>query len=107
MSSLLRKVWGSVSNRPNSNSSSSDRRREMVLAQSSTGAFDRIPFDILIQILKLLGPKEAAKLSSVCKSWKLIVAENRLWMYFLQNQQESWDSIFFGETQLRLGYPLQ
>ncbi|KAL7186828.1 hypothetical protein ACSBR2_028531 [Camellia fascicularis] len=109
MSSLLRKVWGSVSNRPNSNSnsSSSDRRREMVLAQSSTGAFDRIPFDILIQILKLLGPKEAAKLSSVCKPWKLIVSENRLWMYFLQNQQEPWDSIFFGETQLRLGYPLQ
>ncbi|KAL6975123.1 Actin-like protein arp8 [Sarracenia purpurea var. burkii] len=76
-------------------------------SQSSTGAFDRIPFDIFIQILKLLGPTESAKLSTVCKSWKLIVSDNRLWIHFLQNQKEPWDSIFFAERHLRLAYPLQ
>uniref|UniRef100_A0A5B6ZQE5 Putative actin-related protein 8 n=2 Tax=Davidia involucrata TaxID=16924 RepID=A0A5B6ZQE5_DAVIN len=110
MSTLLRKVWESVSSRSSSNSNSyesSDRQQQMMYVQSSTGAFDRIPFDIFMLILKFLGPKEVAKLSVVCKSWKLIVSDNRLWIFFLQNQQESWDSICFTETHLRSGYPLQ
>ena len=109
---LLRKVWESVSNtsssKSNSRSSSFDRFRQMMYIQSSsTGAFDRIPVDIFMLILKFIGPKEAAKLSAVCKSWKFIVADNRLWISFLQNQQEPWDSTFFAETNLRSGYPLQ
>lgn len=115
MATLLRKVWESVSNRYGSGSTSKPNRQQlpdhfqqvMYLQTSSTGEFDRIPLDIFIQILKLLGPKESAKLAAVCKCWKYIVADNRLWIYFLQNQQEPWDSIFFGETQLRSGYPLQ
>ncbi|KAF7144482.1 hypothetical protein RHSIM_Rhsim04G0007300 [Rhododendron simsii] len=121
MSTLFRKAWESVSGRFGSGSGSSSpsssgrhhhnhQQQEMMTsmyAQSSTGAFDRVPFDVFMQIVKLLGPKEVARLSAVCKSWKLIVSDNRLWIYFLQNQQESWDSIFFAETQLRSGYPLQ
>lgn len=121
MATLLRKVWESVSNRSNSTSTSTsssnsssnsyqfpDRHHQLMYIQtSSTGAFDRIPLDIFFQILRLLGPKEAAKLSAVCKYWKFIVSDNRLWVYFLQNQQEPWDSIFFAETNLRSGYHLQ
>ncbi|XP_027061116.1 actin-related protein 8 [Coffea arabica] len=114
MVNLLRKVWESVSQRSASASSSAsstnqpDRFDQMTyLLTSSTGDFDPIPLDIFIQILKFLGPKESAKLSSVCRFWKFIVADNRLWIYFLQNQQEPWDSIFFAETHLRSGYPLQ
>ncbi|KAE9456515.1 hypothetical protein C3L33_11477, partial [Rhododendron williamsianum] len=122
MSTLLCKAWESVSGpfgsafSSSSSPSSSGRhhhnhqQQEMMTsmyAQSSTGAFDRVPLDVFMQIVKLLGTKEAARLSAVCKSWKLIVSDNRLWIYFLQNKQESWDSIFFAETQLRSGYPLQ
>ncbi|GFS36130.1 hypothetical protein Acr_00g0044250 [Actinidia rufa] len=53
-------------------------------AESFTGAFDRIPFDIFMQILKILAPKESAKLSAVCKSWKLVVSDNRLWITFFR-----------------------
>lgn len=79
----------------------------MYIQNSSTGEFDRIPLDIFIQILKFLGPRESAKLRAVCKSWNFIVSDNRLWIYFLQNQPEPWDYIFFGETRLRSGYPFQ
>ncbi|KAA8523493.1 hypothetical protein F0562_009916 [Nyssa sinensis] len=109
MAMLLRKLWESVSSRSSSSSNSfaSLDRQQLMYVQSSTGAFDRIPLDIFMIILKCLGPKEAAKLSVVCKYWKLIVSDNRLWIFFLQNQQESWDSICFSETHLRSGYPLQ
>ncbi|KAL4572646.1 hypothetical protein LXL04_019428 [Taraxacum kok-saghyz] len=53
---------------------------------SSTGEFDRIPLDIFMRIVKLLAPKEVAMLTAVCKSWKLIVSDNRLWVSYLQNQ---------------------
>ncbi|CAK9180724.1 unnamed protein product [Ilex paraguariensis] len=102
MSTFLRKVWESVSYRSNSNSNSN---YDYTSHCSSTGAFDRLPLDIFIIIVKFLGPKDSAKLCAVCKSWKLIVSDNRLWIYFLQNQREPWDSNFFGETHLRLGYP--
>ncbi|XP_043700177.1 actin-related protein 8-like [Telopea speciosissima] len=104
MATLLRRVWESISCRSNSNWNSSGTEWPIVV-ESSTGAFDQIPSDIFIQILKFLGPKEAARLSLVCKSWKLLVSDNRLWIFFLQNQQESWDAIVFAETNLRSGYP--
>ncbi|KAL7088221.1 hypothetical protein ACP275_13G115000 [Erythranthe tilingii] len=119
MNSLIRKVWGSVTNRSGSSSGSDrisnpnptseyDRFLQMMYIQtSSTGEFDRIPIDILMQILRILGPRESARLRAVCKSWKFLVSDNRLWIYFLQNQPEQWDSIFFSETHLRSGYPLQ
>ncbi|GAB2284823.1 Actin-like protein arp8, partial [Dionaea muscipula] len=60
-------------------------------------------------ILKLLGAKEAARNSVVCRTWRALVSDNRLWIHFLQSddQLEPWDSIFFAETRLRSGYPLQ
>ncbi|KAL3643217.1 Actin-like protein arp8 [Castilleja foliolosa] len=119
MNSLIRKVWITVTGRSGSPSSSGsvpspspvseyDRFLQMMYIQaSSTGEFDRIPIDIFMQIVKILGPRESARLRAVCKSWKFLVSDNRLWIYFLQNQAEPWDSIFFAETHLRSGYPLQ
>ncbi|VFQ97900.1 unnamed protein product [Cuscuta campestris] len=114
MASLFRKVWESVSGSslpsPGSKGYRSDGFRQQMCvmpASSSAGEFDRIPTDIFIVILKLLGPKEAAKLAAVCKLWRFVVSDNRLWVHFLQNQQEPWDSIFFAETHLRSGHPLR
>ncbi|KAJ4976768.1 hypothetical protein NE237_001874 [Protea cynaroides] len=104
MATWLRRAWESMSNRSNSNWNSSERP---IVDESSVGAFDRIPSDIFFQILKFFGPKEAAQLSLVCKTWRLLVSDNRLWIFFLQHQQESWDTIVFAETQLRSGYPLE
>ncbi|KAJ9187113.1 hypothetical protein P3X46_002608 [Hevea brasiliensis] len=109
MALLLRKVWESVSNRASSCSSSSNESSnppsDVVL--SSFGAFDPIPIDVVMQIVRLLGPKDAARLSIVCKLWRSLVSDNRLWIYFLQNYHDSWDSVFFAETNLRSGYPIQ
>ncbi|KAJ7963483.1 Actin-related protein [Quillaja saponaria] len=105
MAALLKKVWGSVMSRTCSSSDSSSERHCSV--ESSLGAFEPIPTDILLQILRLIGPKEAAKFRLVCKSWRSLVSDNRLWIFFLQNYQEPWDSVFFAETNLRTGYPLQ
>nr|XP_043618871.1 actin-related protein 8-like [Erigeron canadensis] len=88
----------------NNNESLSDR---IVVCGSSTGEFDRIPVDVFMQILKLLGPKEAAKLTVICKSWKLIVSDNMFWISYLQKLEGPWDSMFFAETSLRSGYPLR
>ncbi|KAI3492933.1 hypothetical protein L1887_42428 [Cichorium endivia] len=121
MSNLLKKVWESVSNRSNSgryNSNSSSNFNyagsshvsisdQIMMCSSSTGEFDRIPIDIFMQILKLLAPKEVAMLTAVCKSWKLIVSDNRLWVFYFQNQHVPWDSILFSEISLRFGYPLR
>lgn len=106
MEALLRKVWTSVrsSSIPKLNSKSRDGQ---VFIRSSTGAFDIIPNDIFMHILKFLKPKEVARLCAVCKSWKLLASDNRLWIFFLQNSHDSWDSIFFAETHLRPGYPLR
>ncbi|KAK7829305.1 actin-related protein 8 [Quercus suber] len=106
MAMLLRKVWGSVSNR---SESSSDRNRIFSSSSSSSlGAFDQLPADILMQILRKLEAKDAVKMSVVCKSWNSLISDNLLWIFFLQNQPyESWDAIFFSETSLRSGYPLQ
>ncbi|XP_057983727.1 actin-related protein 8 isoform X3 [Malania oleifera] len=108
---LLRKIWDSVSNRSQPNRDSSSLRHSSLedSSMSSAGPFDRIPSDILLQILKLLEPGEAARLSLVCKCWRVLVSDDRLWIFFLQNRQSefSCDSIFFSETRLGLAYPLQ
>ncbi|PIA58257.1 hypothetical protein AQUCO_00500294v1 [Aquilegia coerulea] len=124
MAKLLKKVFESVKIRCNNNNNScssnlnetnrwfmkSDSCLELEeLGLGLGGEFDRIPVDLFIQILKLLGPKESARISIVCKSWRIIVSDNRLWIYFLQNQnqlQQPWDSIVFAEKHLRSGYPL-
>ncbi|XP_021905838.1 actin-related protein 8 isoform X3 [Carica papaya] len=98
---MLKKVWGSVYNWSSSRSNSTypmSSSSSSVL--SSMGAFDPIPTDILIQILRFLEPKDTIKLSLTCKCWKLLVSDNRLWIFFLQNQKEPWESIFFAETTL-------
>ncbi|KAL5729695.1 Actin-like protein arp8 [Ranunculus cassubicifolius] len=72
------------------------------------GEFDRIPPDLFLEILKCLGPKEAARLSLVCRAWRIVVADNRVWIFFLQHHipQHPWDAIVFAEKHLRSGYPL-
>ena len=97
---LLKKVWGSVSNQFKLSSSSSDRNR--IFSSSSLRAFNQLPADILMQIMRKLRAKDAMKMSVVCKSWKSLISDNLLWIFFLQDQAyESWDSIFFAETSLR------
>ncbi|KAL3821174.1 hypothetical protein ACJIZ3_007079 [Penstemon smallii] len=113
MNALIRKVWFSFTHRSGSGSDRSPNTdydhflQMMYIQSSSTGEFDRIPIDILMIILRKLGPRDSARLRAVCKSWKFLVSDNRLWIYFLQNQQEPFDSVFFAEAHLRSGYPLQ
>ncbi|KAJ1420525.1 F-box-like domain superfamily [Sesbania bispinosa] len=99
MSMVLRKVWEMVSGCNNPSGE---------VVRADLGALEQLPSDILMQILKLLGPKEAAKLSLVCKALRFQVSDNRLWLHFLQTHQAepSWDSVFFAETTLTSGYPL-
>jgi len=103
MSIILRKLWEIILKR---NPTSSDEQQ--ALPCGDMGELDQLPSDILVQILRLLGPKEVAKLSVICKSLKFSVSDNRLWLHFLQTHQSdpSWDSVFFAETNLISGYPL-
>lgn len=111
-------MWESVSNSKNSSSNFSNPN--LILSQASTsmamGPFDRLPEEIITLILKQLGPKESAKLTLVCKALRnAILSDNRLWGYFLENHNPysssnpPWelDSIFFSETHLRTGLPIQ
>lgn len=113
MATLLRKVWESVSTRSSSTSHSPLQLTSYspTSSDSSFGpCFDSIPLDILLQILRLVGPKDAIKLGRVCRAWRFLVSDNRLWIYFLQSHQchdNPWDSVFFAELNLRSGYPLQ
>ncbi|KAK2639968.1 hypothetical protein Ddye_027763 [Dipteronia dyeriana] len=114
MAMLLRKVWESVSTLTCSTGESSTRQTRTgcssllpLPSSSSLGLFDHLPYDILMQIMALIGPHEAARMSLVSKSWRSFVFDDRLWIYFLQHQIEPWDSTFFAETMLRSGYPIQ
>ncbi|XVF76942.1 hypothetical protein PTKIN_Ptkin14bG0000700 [Pterospermum kingtungense] len=119
MATLLRKVWESVSNRSCSTSDSSALRPTQITSTSTSTSsassylslgplFDEIPLDILLQILRLVGPKDTVKLSCLSRAWILLVSDNRLWVYFLQNHDhDPWDSVFFSELNLRSGYPLR
>ena len=110
MASLLRKMMDSVlsNHRSTSSSASNSLERSRCVDSSSLGVFfEKLPSEILIQILRLLGPKEAAKLGLVCKAWRSLASDNLLWIYFLQNYQlEPWDTIFFAESNLCSGHPL-
>ncbi|KAK1310273.1 Actin-related protein 8 [Acorus calamus] len=92
---LLRKVLGSVS------PSSTRRSEPWIPVEPSMGAFEALPSDLLMQIFRLLGPRDATRASSVCRSWRSMVSDNRMWIQFLQNGRESWDSVAFAETHLR------
>ncbi|KAJ9540366.1 hypothetical protein OSB04_026872 [Centaurea solstitialis] len=78
---------------------------QTIVCSSSTGEVHRLPLDVFIQILKLLSPKDVARLAAVCKSWKVMASDNTLWLYILKNQ-EDWASIYFAETKLRY-FPLR
>nr|KYP58887.1 Actin-related protein 8 [Cajanus cajan] len=106
MSIVLRKVWEMVSWRSNTSTVASTSSSEV--PRSDMGELELLPSDILMQILRLLGPKEAAKLSVACKGLRSLVSDNRLWVHFLQTHQAepSGDSVFFAETTLSSGYPL-
>uniref|UniRef100_A0A2P2KT89 Uncharacterized protein MANES_05G204900 n=1 Tax=Rhizophora mucronata TaxID=61149 RepID=A0A2P2KT89_RHIMU len=120
---LLTNLWECLllRNRPPGNSSCFSKTHHHHSASSSSsslvipippppsylGAFDRISIDVLMHILWLLGPKDAARLALVSKSWRSIVSDNRLWFHFLRQTLPDSDSLFFAETHLRSGYPLQ
>jgi len=125
MAMLLRKLCDSASSsikrstntntntntNSSSNSSSSSRshhhHHHHHHAPSPLGLFDSLPPDILLKITRLLGPKHAAKLCLVCKSWRSLVSDNELWAHFLQTHQPiHFHSILFSETNLTSGYPL-
>ncbi|KAM1099163.1 hypothetical protein TB2_005676 [Malus domestica] len=113
MTTLIRRVWELVSNRTvsSSESTSSSSSSSCPSETAGFGAFDRVPTDLLMQIARLVGPKEAVKLSVVCRAWRCVVSENELWIFFLKNQKQEeenyWESFAFSETHLRFGYPLQ
>jgi actin-related protein 8 len=102
---LLRKVLEMLLRR---NPTYSDEQQQVLFPRGDLGELDQLPSDILFHILRLLGPKEVAKLSVICKSLRFFVSDNRLWLHFLQTHQSdpSWDSVFFAETNLTSGYPL-
>ncbi|KAK7360797.1 hypothetical protein VNO77_02812 [Canavalia gladiata] len=99
MATLLRKLRESATLKRSSSNSGTNNSSSLPL-----GAFDSLPSDILMQIVHLLGPKDAAKLSLVCKSWRFIVSNNHLWAHFLQTHHPH--SVLFAETTLSSGYPL-
>ncbi|XP_057453852.1 actin-related protein 8-like isoform X2 [Lotus japonicus] len=111
MSFVLRKLWEMMMLPANNNNnpSSSWTTGGGVLSRADLGVLEKLPWDVLMQILKLLDPKEAAKVCVVCKVLRSLVSDdNRLWLHFLQTHQAdpSWDSVFFAETTLASGYPL-
>ncbi|RWW19145.1 hypothetical protein GW17_00016818 [Ensete ventricosum] len=98
---VLRKFWGSFRSRPGSTSN-----REPAVDDhnnTSMGDLDCLPTDVFVQVLKLLGPKEAARSGLVCKSWKVLVSENRLWVFFLTHGKHPFDTVVFAETHLTSG----
>ncbi|XP_074591340.1 actin-related protein 8 isoform X4 [Curcuma longa] len=99
MAVVLRKVLGSVLHR--SGSSSSRHSPELPEDHPPLGDLNLIPTDVLVQILLLLGPRDAARTSSVCKSWRALVSDNAIWLYFIMSEQEPWDALVFAETHLR------
>ncbi|KAK3141215.1 hypothetical protein QOZ80_4BG0330940 [Eleusine coracana subsp. coracana] len=109
MAMLLRKVWGTVLARAASASgapepAASPRRRHAPPLEYhgalSLGALDAVPTDVLAQILRLLGPFDAARCSAVCRAWRVLASDNGLWAFFLSLGPEPWDLVVFAETHL-------
>ncbi|OEL34296.1 Actin-related protein 8 [Dichanthelium oligosanthes] len=115
MAMLLRKVWGSVLARaapgpvvPAAPGSPRGRRgahpgAEQYSASLSLGALDAVPTDVLAQILRLLGPVDAARSGTVCRAWRILASDNGLWAFFLRLGPEPWDLVVFAETNLAAG----
>lgn len=102
---IVRKVWGSA---PDSSETALSLGNWSVSAHDyqqplSLGDLDRLPTDVIVQILKLLGSKEVASSSLVCSSWRVLVSDNRLWIFFLKHGKEPFETVVFAETQLRSG----
>jgi actin-related protein 8 len=123
---LLRKVWGSVLARaaaavgapapvpvpPGSPRGRGGRRRgrhpaadaeRYDSASMSLGALDAVPTDVLAQILRLLGPADAARSTAVCRAWRVLASDNALWAFFLRLGPDPWDLVVFAETHLAAG----
>ncbi|RCV15089.1 hypothetical protein SETIT_3G030600v2 [Setaria italica] len=117
MAMLLRKVWGSVLARaalgapgpgPAAPGSPRGGRRaqpaaERYSASLSLGALDAVPTDVLAQILRLLGPVDAARSTAVCRAWRILASDNGLWAFFLRLGPDPWDLVVFAETHLAAG----
>uniref|UniRef100_A0A0A9DEX1 ARP908 n=1 Tax=Arundo donax TaxID=35708 RepID=A0A0A9DEX1_ARUDO len=113
MGMLLRKVWCSVLSRaaaapgPDATAGSPRGRRALppaeFYASLSLGALDAVPTDMLAQILRLLGPVDAARSSAVCRAWRILASDNGLWAFFLRLDPEPWDLVVFAETHLAAG----
>ncbi|WOK95261.1 hypothetical protein Cni_G03968 [Canna indica] len=105
MAAMLRKVWGSVLSLSGSGSGSGSNRSwpDLPDDHQHLGDIDLIPTDVFVHILRFLDPKDAAITTSVCKSWKALVSDNALWVYFLRKENQLWESLVFAETQLRSG----
>ncbi|KAK7386612.1 hypothetical protein VNO78_26946 [Psophocarpus tetragonolobus] len=106
MATLLRKLCESATlkrsgSNPNPPSPSSSAEARLA---APLGAFEPLPGDVLMQIVLLVGPKHAAKLCLVCKTWRDRVSDNALWAHFLQTRHPL--SALFAETALSSGYPL-
>ncbi|KAL9235260.1 hypothetical protein vseg_010035 [Gypsophila vaccaria] len=103
---ILKKLWETLSHSSTTPQSTSTSASTSTSIQDrstpNTGAFDRIPDEIFVIILKKVGPKEAAKLGTVCKTWNNFVSsDNHLWIHFFQSLSSDCDSIFFAESHLR------
>ncbi|KAI0492411.1 hypothetical protein KFK09_026682 [Dendrobium nobile] len=104
MAMLLKKVWESMVSRSGSTSNSDRGSLDFPARPFSMGAFDQLPTDVFMQILRMLGPRDAAKARAVCWAWKSLASDNMLWIFFLQNGKEPWDSVVFAESHLRVGF---
>lgn len=104
MAVLLRKVWESMLNRSGSTSSSGRGSSNFLDRPFSMGAFDQLPTDVFMQILRILGPRDTAKARTVCWAWRSLASDNMLWIFFLQNGKEPWDSVAFAESYLQVGF---
>jgi actin-related protein 8 len=58
---------------------------------------------VIAQILRLLGPVDAARSSAVCRAWRILASDNGLWAFFLRLGPEPWDLVVFAETHLAYG----
>ncbi|RYR27370.1 hypothetical protein HN51_060997 [Arachis hypogaea] len=76
-------------------------------AASSGSLLESLPNEIVMQIVRLLGPKQAAQLSVVNRKWRSLISDNELWAHFLEvHHPQPWDSVLFSETFLASAYPL-
>ncbi|KAM7269447.1 hypothetical protein ACFE04_024944 [Oxalis oulophora] len=110
---LLRKVWELLlynnNNHRRSTSSSLIITNGRHHPSSMGPLLDLLPLDVVMIIVKLVGAKEAAKLSVVCKMLRSVVQDNRLWIHFfhISPDFQPVDFVFFSETYLRSRYPNQ